>query len=67
MIPVAVATRMRSADIKCEPRSSNPLRPACAQRLLDEGLSMQEIGDCLGHRSPQSTARYAKVALARLR
>ena len=67
LMPVMVGTRMRAADIKCERRSAHSLRHACAQRLLEEGLSMQEIGDCLGHRSPQSTGRYAKVALARLR
>ncbi len=67
LIPVMVGTRMRAADIKCERRGAHSLRHACAQHLLDEGLSMQEIGDRLGHRSPQSTGRYAKVALARLR
>ena len=40
-----------------------PLR----ERLLDEGFSMTEIGDCLGHRSPDATAVYAKVDLAGLR
>ena len=43
------------------------LRHAFAQRLLDEGFSMEEIGDCLGHRSPAATAVYAKVDLAGLR
>ena len=28
---------------------------------------MKEIGDCLGHRSPDSTAVYAKVDYAALR
>ena len=28
---------------------------------------MTEIGDCLGHRSPDATAVYAKVDLAGLR
>ncbi len=40
---------------------------ACAQRLLDQGLSFKEIGDHLGHRSPTTTAVYAKVDLAGLR
>jgi site-specific recombinase XerD len=37
------------------------LRHACASHLLDEGVSIKEIGDHLGHRSPRSTQIYAKV------
>jgi len=37
------------------------LRHACASHLLDEGFSIKEIGDHLGHRSPRSTQIYAKV------
>ena len=48
-------------------RRAHALRHAFAQRLLDEGFLMQDIGDCLGHRSLDSTAVYAKVALAGLR
>jgi DNA-binding transcriptional MerR regulator len=37
------------------------LRHACASHLLNEGFSIKEIGDHLGHRSPRSTQTYAKV------
>jgi site-specific recombinase XerD len=37
------------------------LRHACASHLLDEGFSIKEIGDQLGHRSSRSTQIYAKV------
>ncbi|MHB8652876.1 MAG: tyrosine-type recombinase/integrase [Terriglobia bacterium] len=37
------------------------LRHACASHLLDEGFSIKEIGDHLGHRSLRSTQIYAKV------
>jgi site-specific recombinase XerD len=40
---------------------------ACAGRLLARGLSLKEIGDHLGHRSPDSTRIYAKVDLQGLR
>ena len=42
------------------------LRHACASHLLDEGFSIKEIGDHLGHRSPRSTQIYAKVDRAKL-
>jgi len=42
-------------------------RPACATRLLSQGLSLKEIGDHLGHRSVDATAVYAKVDLPGLR
>ena len=43
------------------------LRHAVAQRLLDHGLSMKQVGDYLGHRSVAATSVYAKVRLDALR
>jgi integrase/recombinase XerD len=48
-------------------RGPHALRHACARRLVDAGLSLKQIGDQLGHRSPDSTRIYAKVNLAALR
>lgn len=49
------------------PRSGpHSLRHACATHLLDEGFSLKEIGDHLGHRSPRSTRIYAKVERSKL-
>jgi integrase len=48
-------------------RGPHVLRHACARRLVDAGLSLKQIGDQLGHRSPDSTRIYAKVHLASLR
>jgi site-specific recombinase XerD len=43
------------------------LRHACATHLLDQGLTLKEIGDHLGHCDPDSTRVYAKVDLPHLR
>jgi integrase/recombinase XerD len=43
------------------------LSHACAIHLLEEGLSLKEIVDRLGHRHPDTTRIYAKVNLAALR
>jgi integrase/recombinase XerD len=43
------------------------LRHACASHLMEQGLSLKEIGDHLGHRLPDTTRIYAKVDLAGLR
>ena len=43
------------------------LRHACATHLLNEGHSLKEVGDHLGHRSPETTRIYAKVDLVALR
>jgi integrase len=48
-------------------RGPHGLRHACARHLIDAGLSFKEVGDHLGHRSPDSTQIYAKVNLAALR
>ena len=62
-----VTTRMRTLDIHCPRRGPHALRHACATHLVAEGLSLKEIGDHLGHRSPDATRTYAKVDLIGLR
>ncbi len=46
---------------------SHTLRHTCIQRLVDAGFGFKAIGDFAGHRSPASTAIYAKVAIEPLR
>lgn len=48
-------------------RGPHALRHACARHLLESGRSFKEVGDHLGHRSPDATRFYAKVNLASLR
>jgi integrase/recombinase XerD len=57
------------ADLSVELPHYGPhsLRHACATRLLNQGLSLKEIGDHLGHTNPDTTRIYAKVDLAQLR
>ena len=62
-----VATRMKALNIQCPRRGPHALRHACATHLVAEGLSLKQIGDHLGHRSPDATRIYAKVDLAGLR
>ncbi len=51
------------------PRGRGPhgLRHACARQLVESGYSFKQVGDYLGHRSPDSTGVYAKVNLRSLR
>lgn len=62
-----VGPRLRRLGIATRRCGPHALRHACAQRLLDRGFSLKQIGDCLGHRHPDSTAVYAKVGLSGLR
>lgn len=62
-----VAHRMKRLGIEAARRGPHALRHACAGHLLARGLSLKEIGDHLGHRSPDSTRIYAKVDLHGLR
>ncbi|NJN00456.1 MAG: tyrosine-type recombinase/integrase [Aquincola sp.] len=48
-------------------RGPHGLRHACARHLIESGRSFKEVGDHLGHRSPDATRLYAKVDLASLR
>jgi integrase/recombinase XerD len=58
---------MQVAGIRCRRRGPHSLRHACATHLLEQGASMKEIGDLLGHRDYRSTSIYAKVHLQQLR
>lgn len=62
-----VSQRLRSLDVPLPHHGPHMLRHACASHLLQRGLTLKEIGDHLGHRSPDTTRIYAKVDLAGLR
>ncbi len=62
-----VARRLRGLGVKLPHHGPHCLRHACATRLLNQGLSLKEIGDHLGHTNPETTRIYAKVDLPQLR
>ena len=62
-----VSSRPERLGITGKRRGPHALRHAAAQHLLDQGLSMKEVGDYLGHRSVSATSVYAKVQLDALR
>lgn len=59
--------RFVALGIEAAHRGGHALRHACATRLLNEGLTLKEIGDHLGHRSTAATSTYAKVNMGALR
>lgn len=62
-----VARRLRRLDLSIPHHGPHALRHACAAHLLDQGFTLKEIGDHLGHRDPDTTRIYAKVDLKGLR
>ena len=62
-----VAKRARVLNPPVVPHGAHALRHACATHLLEQGLSLTEIGEHLGHCALSSTARYASVNLIGLR
>ena len=62
-----VYRRLHALGLTLPHYGPHALRHACATHLLAQGLSLKEIGDHLGHRSPDATRIYAKVDLAALR
>lgn len=43
------------------------LRHACASHLINNGVSLKEIGDILGHRLQDTTRIYSKIDITNLR
>lgn len=62
-----VSRQLRKRAPSLKHHGPHSLRHACATRLINQGLSLKEIGDHLGHRDVEATRIYAKVDLARLR
>ncbi len=62
-----VSKRLKPLNINLKHHGPHTLRHACATRLINEGVSLKEISDQLGHRSLESTRIYAKVDLIHLR
>ena len=61
-----IALHVHALGCKLPHYGPHSLRHACATHLLDEGFSLKEIGDHLGHRSSRSTRIYAKVQRSKL-
>ena len=58
---------IRAAGIDVRRPGSHTFRHSCVQRMVDADVPFKVIGDYVGHRVPQSTQIYAKVALHKLR
>ncbi len=58
---------LRRAGVAVPRAGSHTLRHTCVQRLVDHGFSLKAIGDFVGHRVPESTQIYGKVAIEALR
>jgi len=63
----SVALYLHNAGIQVRRPGSHTLRHTCVQRLIDAEFPLKTIGDYVGHRSPESTRVYSKVAIASLR
>lgn len=61
--------RRHLCDVDAPKKGLGPhgLRHACARHLVESGRSFKEVGDHLGHRSPDATRIYAKIDLGSLR
>jgi integrase len=58
---------LRLAGVEVAHPGTHSFRYSCAQRLFEQGVPLKSIGDFLGHRDPNSTERYTKIALDQLR
>lgn len=62
-----VSERLKRLNIKIKHYGPHALRHACATHLINEGISLKEISDHLGHKTLDTTRIYARVDLTNLR
>lgn len=66
-ITAIVHWRLAELGVDIRARGAHALRHACAGHLLEQGFSLKQIGDQLGHRRASSTRQYTKIDLNGLR
>jgi integrase len=62
-----VVTHARAAGLSALYLGSHVLRHSHATQQINTGAPVRVVADILGHRRPESTSTYARVALDRLR
>lgn len=62
-----VSRHLKSLSLQLEHYGPHALRHACATHLINEGISLKEISEHLGHKTLETTRIYTKVDLANLR
>jgi site-specific recombinase XerD len=62
-----VSNRLRPLNLPIKHHGPHALRHACATHLINEGFSLKEVSDHLGHQELETTRIYAKVDLLNLR
>ena len=67
VISVLAARAIRHAGVDAPKSGAHVFRHSLATSLLRHGASLEEIGQILRHRDPETTAMYAKVDLDALR
>ena len=60
-------TALKRAGVECMRTGSHVFRHSLATEMLHRGASLEEIGQVLRHKNPDTTAIYAKVDLDALR
>jgi site-specific recombinase XerD len=66
-ITSVVRNNLARAGIKAPTKGAHQFRHGLATDMLRHGASLMEIGEILGHRSPETTRIYTKVDLNALR
>jgi site-specific recombinase XerD len=64
---IMVRKHMALVDVQVDRPGTHTFRYSCAQRLLDQDFPLKSIGDYLGHRVPDTTLGYTKMAIKQLR
>ena len=62
-----VSRRLKPLKLKIKHYGPHALRHGCATHLINEGISLKEISDHLGHQNLETTRLYTKVDLVNLR
>ena len=62
-----VNRRLKPLNLPIRHHGPHALRHACATHLINEGFSLKQISDHLGHRGVETTRIYTKVDLTNLR